>query len=102
MPAEGTWPIPSASPIDATWTGGRTIVRLDPSRVLQSCRERSGRRVPSRSGEPVGLADLIFEPRGAPGPVAELTFRKPMADATVEVRGHLALGDDSPTTGGGA
>ena len=28
--------------------------------------------------------------------MAELTFRKPTADATVEVRGHLRLGDDAP------
>ena len=95
-PAEGAWAVPSARPIDATWTGGRTTVRLDPSRVLQACRERSGRRVAPRGGDPVDLPTLIFEPKGEAGPVAELTFRKPSADATVEVRGHLRLGDDIP------
>ena len=96
MPAEGTWPDPSARPVDATWTGGRTMGRLDPSRVLQSCQERSGRRVPPRAGDPVDLAALIFEPNGEAGPVAELTFRKPTADATVEVRGLLRLSEDVP------
>jgi hypothetical protein len=45
-PVEGAWIVPWARPIDATWTGGRTLVTLDASRVLQSCSERSGRRVP--------------------------------------------------------
>ena len=48
-PADGAWPIPSARPIDAVWTGGRTTVRLDPSRVLRDCVEKSGRRVASRT-----------------------------------------------------
>ena len=96
VPAEGTWAVPSARPLDATWTGGRTTVRLDATRVFQSYRERSGRRVPPRSADPVDLPGLIFEPNGEPGPVADLTFRKPAADATVEVRGHLRLGDDVP------
>ncbi len=92
-PADGPWPIPSARPVDATWIGGRTTVRVDPTRVLRSCVDRSGRRVPPRPGEPADT--MVFEPTG-PGPVAELTFRRPTADATVEVRGHLRLGDDVP------
>jgi hypothetical protein len=96
VPTEGSWSIPSARPLDAAWTGGRTLVRLDSSRVFQSCQERSGRRVPPRLGDIAGAGELIFEPGGGPGPLAELTFRKPMADATVEVRGVLRLGDDTP------
>ena len=64
--------------------------------MLQSCRERSGRRVAPRGDNPVELSTLIFEPTGETGPVAELTFRKPTADATVQVRGHLRLVDDIP------
>ena len=96
-PAEGTWPIPSARPVDATWTGGRTTVRLDPARVLQSCAERSGRRVAAR-GRATRPTPPTWSssPTGGPGPVADLTFRKPTADATVEVRGRLRLGDDVP------
>jgi hypothetical protein len=95
-PVEGTWSIPSARPLDASWTGGETHVRLDSVRVLQSCQEGSGRRVPPRSGDPAGAGELIFEPLGGQGPLAELTFRQPMADATVEVRGQLRLEDDTP------
>jgi hypothetical protein len=95
-PAEGTWPIPSARPIDAVWTGGRTTVRLDPGRVLQTCSEKSGRRVALRTGESPPIPLLVFEPDGGPGPLAELTFRRPTADATVLVRGHLRVDDDSP------
>ena len=96
VPPEGTWPIPSARARDATWTGGRTTVRFDPSRVFQSCLERSGRRVPPRSGDQGESPLLVFESGVEPGPVADLTFRKPTADATVEVRGLLRLGDDIP------
>ena len=96
VPAEGVWAVASARPLDATWTGGRTIVRLDESRVLQSCQEKAGRRVAPRAAEPLDLPTLIFEPNGGAGPVAELTFRKPMADATVDVRGLLRLGDQIP------
>ncbi len=95
-PAEGLWVIPSARPLDATWTGGRTTVRLDESRVLEACRERNGRRVAPRTSEPVDVPTLIFEPKGEVGSVADLTFRKPSADATVEIRGHLRLGDEVP------
>ena len=96
-PVEGTWAIPSARPVDAAWTGGRTTVRLDPSRVLQACRSGSSRRVPTRPEEAgSSLATLAFEPDGGPGPLAELSFRRPTAEATVQVRGLLLLGDDLP------
>ncbi len=95
-PSEGTWSIPSARPVDATWTGGRVSVRVDPSRVLQGCTERSGRRVPPRGEDPSDPSTLVFEPGGSAGPVAELSFRKPSPDATVEVQGLLKLDRDRP------
>ena len=94
-PEEGPWLVPSAKPLDANWIGGRTIVRLDPSRSFQSCREFSGRRIPA-SGELVGPGDLIFEGRGMTGPVAELTLRKASRSATAQIRGHLKLRDEIP------
>jgi len=96
-PTDGPWPIPSARPIGAIWTDGRTTVRLDDSHVLQACAERSGRRVDPRAGDPTGPLVLAFEPGPTPGPVAELTFHKPTFDATGEVRGHLRLGREVPT-----
>ena len=96
VPAEGTWSVPSARVVDATWTGGRTSVRLGPTRIFQSCQERSGRRVTPAAGEPAYPPLLAFESSGEPGPVAELTFRKSIAEATVEVRGLLRLGEDVP------
>lgn len=96
VPAEGSWPIPWARPVDAAWTGGQMTVRLDGTRFLQSCAEGTGRRVAPRSGESPGLPSLVFEPAGGPGPVATLSFRRPRADATVGVRGHLRIDDDVP------
>ncbi|WP_435010135.1 hypothetical protein P12x_001364 [Tundrisphaera lichenicola] len=96
IPAEGVWAVPSARPIDAVWTGGRTIIRLDPGRVLRGCVEKSARRVVSRSAESSKSQTLVFEPGGEPGPLAELTFRQASADATFVVRGHLKLGEDLP------
>ena len=94
-PVEGFWPVPSARPLDATWTGGRTSIRLDSGRVLQASVERSGRRVAPRPGDLSVNPDLVFESKGLPGPVAELTFRKPKVDATVQVRGLYLVGKDS-------
>ena len=96
VPVEGTWSIPSARPVDAIWTGGRTVVRLDDSRVLQSCEPRASRRVSPVAGEPGELPTLIFEPNGDTGPIAVLTFRQPVDDASVDVRGLLRLGDQPP------
>ena len=95
VPSEGTWTVPSARPLDALWTGGNTSVRLDASRVLEGCRERSGRRIAPTPGEPSDPYLLIFEPR-EPGPVADLEFRRPRADVTTEVRGRLVLGNSAP------
>jgi hypothetical protein len=95
-PAEGRWAVPSARSLDAIWTGGRTTVLLDESRVLEVCHERNGRRVAPRASDPVDVPTLIFEPKGEAGSVADLTFRKPSADATVEIRGRLRLGDEVP------
>lgn len=95
VPAEGAWAVPAARPIDAQWTGGKTSVRLDPSRVVKECRERSGRRVSSRPGEAADPNQLLFE-ADAPGPVAVLVFGRPRAEVSVEVRGQLLLGNSAP------
>ncbi len=67
---------------------------------FQSCQESvvqgvTAGSLPGRATRP-GLESLIFEPKGGSGSLAELTFGQPMADATVEVRGQLRLGDDTP------
>ncbi len=45
VPDVGTWNVPAARPLDATWTGGRTTVRIGPARVLENCQARAGLRV---------------------------------------------------------
>jgi len=95
-PMEGSWTVPSARPRKAHWTGGRTLIRLGGSRVLQSCQNRSGRRVPPRLADLLEAVDLVFESTGSPGPLADLTLRRPSVETTVEVRGRLKLGDDTP------
>lgn len=95
VPSEGTWSIPAARPIDALWVGGTTSVRLNDSRILEGCRERSGRRIAPTPGEPIDPDLLVFETR-APLPVADLIFRKPWADVSAEVRGRLLLGSAAP------
>ncbi len=96
IPTEGLWTIPAARPLDAYWTGGRTSVRLDPSRLLSDCREEAGRRVPSRPAGDAADANLIVFEAESPRSVAILTFGKPRADVSVEVRGQLLLGNSSP------
>lgn len=96
VPAEGQWTVPSARPVDATWTGGTTTVRMDAARELVACRNRVGRRVGPRPGlgpllAASGSPTLVFE-AATPRPVADLTFRRPMADGSAEVRGLLRLG----------
>ncbi|WP_074315495.1 hypothetical protein [Singulisphaera sp. GP187] len=96
IPAEGPWPVPAARPLDALWTGGRTSIRLDPSRLLRDCREAAGRRVPARpTGDQADPNLIVFEAE-APQSVAVLTFGKPRVDVSVEVRGQLLLGNSSP------
>ncbi|MDR3636567.1 MAG: hypothetical protein P4L84_22385 [Isosphaeraceae bacterium] len=94
-PSEGTWAIPAARPLGALWTGGITTVRLDATRVLANCREVDGRRVLARPGEAVDGRLLAFE-ASAPRSVADLVFRKPWVDASVDVRGQLTLGNTEP------
>lgn len=96
VPSEGRWPVPAARPLDAVWTGGKTSVRLDPSRILEDCDDEAGRRVPSRpAGEVADPSLLVFEAEG-PRSVAVLSFGKPRADVSVEVRGQLLLGNSAP------
>ncbi len=93
-PEDGPWTVPAAIPRDATWTGGRTVVRLGAAQVVASCRERSGRQVSPRADEAEtarGGTILAFEGE-APGPVADLVIRRPPTDVSAEVRGTLKLG----------
>jgi hypothetical protein len=94
-PEEGTWTVPSARPLDAYWIGGRTIVQVGPTRVLADCRERFGRRVSPRAEEEGDATTVAFEST-APRSVAELVFRKPVSEASCEVRGELSLGGHAP------
>jgi hypothetical protein len=91
VPAEGPWKIPAMRPLNARWTGGKTEVILDAFRVLEECRETSGRRVfPSRIE--AGAGDrLVFE-AVFPRSVAELVFGGPRGDASCEIRGQLFMG----------
>ncbi len=95
VPAEGTWSVPAARPLDALWTGGVTTVRLDESRALRDCVPGAGRRIATRPGEPGEADALVFEAE-APRSVATLEFRGPESDASVEVRGQLLLGNAAP------
>jgi hypothetical protein len=97
VPDEGPWSVPAARPVDTAWTGGRTVVRVASSRVLEDCQDRAGFRIsPQRDdlegGVSTGLA-LVFA-SSAPRSVAELTFRRPEADASAEVRGQVSLSSD--------
>ncbi len=96
-PAEGTWTIPGARPSGAIWTAGRVSVRVDPSRILQDCIERSGRRVLGGDDQPGGASALVFEPLRVDGPIADLSFRMPSADAAVAIRGCFRIGPDRPS-----
>ncbi|HMB06303.1 MAG TPA: hypothetical protein VKP69_21540, partial [Isosphaeraceae bacterium] len=95
VPAEGPWSVPAVRPLDALWMGGTTTVRLDPGRVLEDCRERASRRASARPGGAFDARLLVFEAT-APKSVAELIFRAPRADVSVEVRGQLMLGNAAP------
>jgi hypothetical protein len=97
VPDDGSWAVPAARPQGAVWTGGRTLVRIGPNRVLEECRERAGLRVAPRPGDeddPTRPGVLLAFEGTAPRSVAELTFRKPSLDAFAEVRGRLVLGPD--------
>jgi hypothetical protein len=96
VPEEGPWAVPAARPLDALWTGGTTTIRLDPGRVVRDCHEESGRRISARTGgEPADASTLGFEAI-APRSVATLTFCKPWADVSAEVRGQVLLGNAAP------
>ncbi|HEV3121075.1 MAG TPA: hypothetical protein VGY53_04200, partial [Isosphaeraceae bacterium] len=94
-PAEGAWTIPAAVPANAYFTGDRTIVHVDESRVVADCRNRAGRRVSPRTDEDSEPPPFVFEAERA-GPVADMVFRKPGVEATAQVRGLLHLGSQSP------
>jgi len=95
VPAVGSWAIPAIRPLDCLWTGGRTSIRLDDTRVLADCREQAGRRV---APEPKEIAEgnlVVFE-ANAPRSVAQLQFSRPRADVSVEVLGQIELGNSAP------
>lgn len=95
VPSEGSWLVPSARPLNAIWTGGRTTVRLDSSRVLSDVRPLAGRRVPPPAGGTPEERRLVFE-ADRPEPVAALSLRRPWADLSAEVGGQLLVGGNSP------
>jgi hypothetical protein len=95
VPAEGTWTVPSARPLDAVWTGGLTAITLDAGRVLEECRERAGRRIAPSTGAASDPRVLVFE-ASEPRPVAALVFHRPSAAVSAEVRGKLFLGAQAP------
>ncbi len=95
-PEDGVWALPAASPEGATWTGGRTLVRLGPSRVVSACVPGAGRQVAPTTEEREFAASrggllLAFEAT-APSSVASLKLRRPPADASAEVWGEITLG----------
>ncbi len=99
IPDEGAWRIPAAKPLHAAWTGGRTLVHLNPSLALGGCRLLAGRQVSPRAdeleAEPRGGTLLAFEAT-SPDPVAELTLVRQTALASADVRGLLLLGREAP------
>ena len=78
VPSEGAWRIPAFRPLDATWTGGRTTVILDPLHAVSECRERAGRLVPPGRGDPDAADRLVFEAESSRS-VADLVFIRPRA-----------------------
>ncbi len=95
VPTDGLWSIPAIRPLDALWTGGKTSVKLDGSRLLSDCREQAGRRVAQERKE-VNESNLLVFEADAPRSVAVLQFSRPRADASVEVLGQLQLGNSAP------
>lgn len=97
VPLEGEWPIPAAQMLNATWEGGRTLVRLSPMRTLTACVERAGRRVaPSPEERPAdarGRGVIAFESR-RPGSVATMAFSSSASDIFTDVRGQIEFSDD--------
>ncbi len=94
-PLEGLWTVPAIQPLDAVWTGGTTAVSVDPLRIIEDCRERAGRRVPSQGSEPASAGAIIFE-SSSPEPVADLVFRQSSAVPPCLVRGRLLVGTSAP------
>lgn len=125
VPLEGNWQVPAARPLNGTWTGGQTLIRLDRRRLLTGCRELAGRRTPARptlssrmlrdrqrtSGpqpDPDGAVGgdgqrnrdeggqwVVFDTT-APGSVAELSFRSPAPSLSAEVLGWFRLDSAIP------
>jgi hypothetical protein len=99
VPAAGAWSVPSVSPINGVWLGGRTVVRLGPSRTLVRCRERGGRRVrptrPEVEAAPAGATVVAFEAVTSE-PAAVLELATPAPEAWAEVRGQLLIGASGP------
>ncbi|WP_165227420.1 hypothetical protein [Aquisphaera insulae] len=91
VPVEGRWNVPAIRPIDAIWTGGNTIVRLDSLRVLEGCRERAGRRVPAPAEG--GEADVLVFEAESPNSVAELDFTLRRPRPTCRLLGRLKVND---------
>ncbi len=100
LPQDAPWKVPAASPRDAVWLGGRTLVHLPKETALSAVRELSGRQVSPRKEEIASLrADsgllLAFEGRES-RPVAELSLINPPSDVSAEVRGQIVLSSREP------
>jgi hypothetical protein len=89
------WRVPSARPLNALWTGGRTEVRLDASRMPIEVRALSARRVAPPAGFAVDERRLVFDAQ-RPESVAELILGTARAEVAAEVVGQLVVGRDAP------
>ncbi len=93
-PSEGKWSVPSARLRNATWTNGKTIVRIAPERTLVGLKEISARRVPARPDDSAGLPTtgllVVFEP-SSPRSVAELELGRPLTDASAAISGIVRI-----------
>ena len=94
VPDSGLWAVPGVTPVGASWTGGRTSIRVGPSRVVAGVRRTAALATAAtaeeRRGRDGASVWLDFETTG-PGSPAELALEKPAADIAAEVRGEVRL-----------
>ncbi|MDB5349976.1 MAG: hypothetical protein JWN86_1223 [Planctomycetota bacterium] len=95
MPDDGPWRVPSARPIGAVWTGGRTLVHLGPALVVSGCNPLGARQVTPTAQEREFVAarpGLVLAFQGtSPTSPAELLLRRSPTDSSAEVKGRLVL-----------
>ena len=105
VPDDGEWDVPSARPVGAIWMGGQTSVRLGPTRALEDCQERAGRRIAATpaeiEAEERGGRFLLFD-SASPRSVATLTCARPAfptSSADAGVRANCCSGRARPGSG---